>query len=130
MCFLIKLNPARAALVAELTDKYRTVSQIVALENRTATSQNNSGSVLGLAVRAQLYLLHPKLVPPKVLQAEDYQADKIDLANSTSAQINQKYKKDDKSAAEKRKLWLQELSDSIHLKTVVNFLAYIYEHDH
>lgn len=88
-------------------------------------------SALGMAIRAQLHSLHPRLVPED--KKDDFQPDQEDIANSTADELNHKYTAEDPNAAEKRRNWLVELNEwtpdvfdeSPHVIALTGFLAYM-----
>ena len=126
LAFPLDLTNEQAGIVCELTEKYKMCcgmgDQAVTVED---TEETNA---LGLAIRAQMHCLHPRLAPPS--EKDDFELDREVVANTTAAKLNKTYSVEDISAAEKRKQWLQELDEwtvemfdeSPHLFALTHFL--------
>lgn len=90
---------------------------------------DQSASALGMAIRAQLHALHPRLAPPN--EDKDFELDQEDIANTTTEGLRGQVHKPDMDARAKRLQWLNDLEEwdigvfheSAQVTALTNFLC-------
>jgi hypothetical protein len=84
--FPVRMGAIHAQAIADFVEQYRKAVHMEDGEKKKKKNSNKDGeegSSLVLAVRAQMYVLHPKLVPKKAAE-EHYEPNFDDLANVTN----------------------------------------------
>ena len=130
VAFPVRLSSAHSSVVLSMTELYRKIAGM-----NDDTGEFEDASALGMAIRAQVYTLHPLLASAnlKARGDEAYTPDDEDLRNTTAACANALRKKEDPKAHEKRQLWLKELAtwgdkkifDSPHVCKLSSLLTHL-----
>lgn len=130
----VTLDNATAYCISKMTETYKRACGMEKDFASGARPDLDSVSPLGAAVRAQLFSLHPRLLPETSDgEDEDFHIDNEDLMNTTAEILNDKFRKEDPKASEKRRRWLADLHewtdemlfDSPHVQHMVDLIQFM-----